>query len=56
MSFQRVRCPKCNNEDPRMLKEIDDKSKVLFFSMQGQPVFSKIVRCGRCSMEFEKPK
>ncbi|HMF32587.1 MAG TPA: hypothetical protein VKK79_14285 [Candidatus Lokiarchaeia archaeon] len=50
--FERIRCPKCGNVDPRMLKQVDDKSKVLSFAMAGIPVYRKVTRCGKCGAVF----
>jgi len=35
-----------------MLKQVDDKSKVLSFAMAGIPVYRKVTRCGKCGAVF----
>ncbi|MBD3188899.1 hypothetical protein GF325_18880 [Candidatus Bathyarchaeota archaeon] len=48
----RPECPSCGKKD-RIL-EIEDKSKPLYYSMQGSPVFAKKWKCGNCGHVFEK--
>lgn len=52
--YKRLKCPKCGNENPRMLHEVDDKSNVLYYSMQGTPVYAKNIKCGECGHIFKK--
>lgn len=53
--YSRIKCPKCGQENPRMMHEVDDKSKVLYYSMQGTPVYRKQIKCGDCGQVFDKP-
>ncbi len=52
--YKRTKCPQCGNENPRMLHEEPDKSSVLYYSMQGSPVYAKNVKCGKCGNVFKK--
>ena len=52
--YKRVKCPNCGNEHPRKLHETPDKAKVLYYSMQGTPVYAKQVKCGDCGHVFDK--
>lgn len=52
--FKRAKCPKCENENPRMLHEEPDKSQVLYYSMQGTPVYARRMKCGKCGEFFGK--
>ncbi|MEJ2250864.1 MAG: hypothetical protein P8Y70_18030 [Candidatus Lokiarchaeota archaeon] len=52
--YKRIKCPQCENEDPRKLHEEPDKSNVLYYSMQGTPVYSKNIKCGICGKIFKK--
>lgn len=52
--YKRVKCPKCENENPRKLHEEPDKSQVLYYSMQGTPVYKKRMKCGQCGHVFYK--
>ena len=52
--YKRVKCPECGNENPRKLHEENDKSEVLYFSMQGTPVYKKLIKCGDCGFIFKK--
>jgi len=53
-SWKRVKCPQCGNENPRKLHEEADKNSVLYYSMQGAPVYSKNMKCGDCGNLFKK--
>ncbi len=53
---QRIKCPRCNNDNPQMLKEIEDKSQVIAYNMNGQPTYLKMMHCSLCNYEFEKLK
>ncbi|MBD3196010.1 MAG: hypothetical protein GF317_13210 [Candidatus Lokiarchaeota archaeon] len=52
--YKRLKCPKCQNENPRMLHEEPDKKNVLYYSMQGTPVYATKMKCGKCGMIFDK--
>ena len=52
--WKRIKCPKCGNENPRKLHEESDKSTVLYYSMQGTPVYKKRIKCGECGNVFDK--
>ena len=52
--YKRNKCPECGNENPRKLHEEPDKNNVLYFSMQGTPVYAKIIKCGECGKTFKK--
>ncbi|MGQ4873262.1 MAG: hypothetical protein ACTSVV_12420 [Promethearchaeota archaeon] len=52
--YKRIKCPKCGEENPRMMHEVPDKSKVLYYSMQGTPVYKKQIKCGNCGNIFDK--
>ncbi len=52
--YKRVKCPKCGEENPRMMHEVNDKSTVLYYSMQGTPVYRKQIKCGSCGFVFDK--
>ncbi|MGV9171374.1 MAG: hypothetical protein ACOC44_00420 [Promethearchaeia archaeon] len=54
--YSRIKCPKCGNEDRRKLHEEPDKNNVLYYSMQGSPVYKKQMKCGQCGHVFDKPK
>ena len=45
MSGQRAVCPKCNTTG-QLIHEIEDKSTVLYYGMQGVPIFKKQWKCG----------
>jgi len=53
--YRRIKCPKCGQENPRMMHEQNDKSTVLYYSMQGAPVYKKVIKCGDCGHIFDKP-
>ena len=53
--YKRNKCPKCGEENPRKLHEQDDKNEVLYYSMQGAPVYKKVIKCGQCGGIFDKP-
>lgn len=52
--YKRVKCPKCENDNPRMLHEEPDKSTILYYSMQGTPVYARKIKCGNCGHFFSK--
>lgn len=52
--YKRVKCPECGNENPRKLYEENNKTEILYFSMQGTPVYKKIMKCGDCGFNFKK--
>ena len=52
--YKRVKCAKFGNENPRMLHEEPDKTQVLYYSMQGTPVYKKLIKCGECGITFDK--
>ncbi len=52
--YKRIKCPECGNENPRMLHDEPDKKTVLYYSMQGTPVYSRKMKCGSCSHEWKK--
>jgi len=52
--YKRVKCPQCGNENPRKLHEEADKKNVLYYSMQGTPVYSNNMKCGDCGNLFKK--
>jgi hypothetical protein len=37
--YKRFKCPSCSEENPRKLHEEPDKTQVLYYSMQGTPVY-----------------
>ena len=51
---KRFKCPECNEENPRKLHEEPDKTQVLYYSMQGSPVYKKRIKCGNCGKIFDK--
>ena len=52
--YKRFKCSNCGNEHPRKLHEIADKGNVLYYSMQGAPVYKTKIKCGDCGMIFDK--
>lgn len=52
--YKRVKCPKCENENPRKIFEEPDKANVMYYSMQGTPVYAKIMKCGECGNTWKK--
>jgi ribosomal protein S27AE len=52
--YKRFKCTKCGEENPRKLQEVPDKTQVLYYSMQGTPVYKKHIKCGNCGNTFEK--
>ena len=50
--WKRNKCPKCGEENPKKLHEVPDKSQVLYYSMQGNPVYKKLMKCGVCGEIF----
>ena len=52
--FKRVACPQCGNNDARKLHEEPDKKQVLYYSMQGTPVYVMRMKCGQCGNVFKK--
>ncbi|MFX1258564.1 MAG: hypothetical protein ACFFAN_11935 [Promethearchaeota archaeon] len=53
-NYKRIVCPECGNKDNRKLHEESDKSEVLYLSMQGVPIYKKIMKCGQCGFTFKK--
>ncbi len=51
--YKRLKCPECGNNKARMLHEENDRSEILYYSMQGTPVYKKIVKCGECGHTFK---
>jgi len=51
---KRFKCPDCGEENPRKLHEEPDKTQVLYYSMQGSPVYKKRIKCGNCGLVFDK--
>lgn len=64
--YKRVKCINCGEENPRKLHEEQDKNQVLYYSMQGTPVYSRNttyekimtctreIKCGSCGNLFKK--
>lgn len=52
--YKRNKCEKCGNEDRRKIHEIMDKGTVLYYSMQGAPVYKKQLKCGNCGYIWDK--
>ncbi len=52
--YKRIKCPECENDNNRKLHEIADKNNVLYYSMQGTPVYAKLIKCGQCGHTFPK--
>ncbi len=52
--YKRTKCPKCGNENPRKIHEEPDKNTVLYYSMQGTPVYKMNCKCGLCGHKFDK--
>ncbi|MFX1557305.1 MAG: hypothetical protein ACFFC9_08625 [Promethearchaeota archaeon] len=52
--YKRFKCTECGEENPRKLQEIPDKTQVLYYSMQGAPVYKKRIKCGNCGTIFDK--
>ena len=52
--WKRIKCPSCGEENPKKLHEQADKSTVLYYSMQGTPVYKKQIKCGQCGLVFDK--
>ncbi len=50
---KRFKCT-CGEENPRKLHEEADKTHVLYYSMQGAPVYRKHIKCGSCGLVFDK--
>lgn len=46
------KCNSCGNEERNKIKAFDDKNRVLYYGMQGTPVYAKKYRCGVCGNEF----
>ncbi|GAB4323383.1 MAG: hypothetical protein Kow0069_28470 [Promethearchaeota archaeon] len=44
-------CPKCSS---KQILEVDNKSKILFYGMQGVPIYGKNWKCGNCGHTWEK--
>jgi hypothetical protein len=52
--YKRVKCINCGEENPRKLHEEQDKNQVLYYSMQGTPVYKHKMKCGSCGTTFDK--
>jgi ribosomal protein S27AE len=52
--YKRVKCINCGEENPRKLHEEQDKNQVLYYSMQGTPVYKRKMKCGSCGTIFDK--
>ncbi len=50
----RIKCPDCGNNEAKRIFEGSDKDNVLYYSMQGRPVYAKNYRCGKCGSIFKK--
>ncbi len=46
-------CPKCKKGD-RIIEQ-QDKTKVLYYNMQGAPQYARMFKCGNCG-ELFKPE
>nr|MDO8109340.1 hypothetical protein [Candidatus Sigynarchaeota archaeon] len=44
------KCPKCSKTD--RIIEAEDKTKILYYNMQGSPVYKKQYKCGNCGHYF----
>ncbi len=44
------KCPACGKTD--RIIESPDKSKVLYYNMQGSPIYAKGYKCGNCGHYF----
>lgn len=53
---KRIKCPECGNGNPKKIFEEADKDNVIYYSMQGRPVYAKDYRCGECGNIFKKDK
>ncbi len=51
---KRLKCPSCGNNDRRKIKEEPDKTEVLYYSMQGTPVYKTKFKCGQCGTIIPK--
>jgi uncharacterized cysteine cluster protein YcgN (CxxCxxCC family) len=47
-------CPECGNCNPKKIFEESNKDNVIYYSMQGRPVYEKVCRCGDCGEIFKK--
>jgi len=54
MEVKRTVCPNCDNRDRRKILEEPDKGTVLYYSMQGTPVYSMKFKCGSCGTKWDK--
>lgn len=52
--YKRLKCPKCGNDNPRMIHDEADKSEVLYYSMSGTPVHKRHFKCGECGHFWKK--
>ncbi len=52
--WSRIKCEKCGNENPRKLHEEPKKDEVIYYSMQGTPVYAKNMKCGECGHIWKK--
>lgn len=51
---KRMTCPECGNCNPKKIFEESNKDNVIYYSMQGRPVYEKVCRCGDCGEIFKK--
>jgi len=52
--YKRTKCPACGENKANMLHDENDKSEILYYSMQGTPVYKKITKCGSCGNTFKR--
>ncbi|MHA1585403.1 MAG: hypothetical protein ACTSWL_09120 [Promethearchaeota archaeon] len=45
----RLKCPKCGNDNPSMIREVDDRTRLLY---DYPPIYAKKYICGKCGAEF----
>ncbi|MHA1731999.1 MAG: hypothetical protein ACTSU5_08640 [Promethearchaeota archaeon] len=53
LSGERAVCPKCNTTG-QLIHEIENRSKVLYYGMQGVPIYAKQWKCGNCGHIWDK--
>jgi len=51
---RRVVCPECGEKNKNKLHEEPDKNEVLYYSMQGTPVYKTKMKCGNCGHTWYK--
>ena len=54
--YDRTTCPSCGNNNPKHIRELDDKTKPLYFSKigDGNNVYAKKYNCNDCRKEWTK--